>query len=80
MKHTYLLAIALSAFLLPSCEKKDAPPARETSKEEVKDALDTRDNELVKDVVEEIKEDAEAVEEAAEATVKDIKEVTGTAE
>lgn len=82
MKYTCLLFSALTICLLPSCDsKQDEPPARETSKEELKDALDTRDNELVKDVAEEIKGEEEVVKEtppAREDTKEDIKDELNT--
>ena len=76
MNYTYLLLIACAFCLLPSCGKKETPPARENTKEDVKDALDTRENEMVKDVSEEMKDASEALKEAAEETADDIGELT----
>ena len=78
MKYTCLLFSALTLCLLPSCDdKQDEPPTRETSEEELKDALDTRDNELVKDATEEIKGEEEVVKvtpPAREDEKKDLKD------
>lgn len=68
MKYTYLTISLLSIAAVPSCEdKEDVPPARETTMEEVKDAVDSRDNELIKDIKEEITGEEEVVEMAPPA-------------
>ena len=82
MKYTCLLFSALTICLLPACkDKEDIPPARETSKEDLKDALDTRDNELVKDIVEEVTLEEEVIPTsppAREDTKEDIKDALDT--
>lgn len=70
---TLLIITLTCALLAGACAKKNETPL-ESAVEGTKDALDVRDNEAIKDAVEDAKDAAANVGEAAEDAAADVKD------
>jgi hypothetical protein len=68
------IALALStAFALSACGEKDEPTAVERAVEGAKDALDMRENEEIKDAMEDLQSAGENAADAAEKEAEEMK-------